>query len=121
MIVQNSAVQSGHCLSFLCCDVNCEMKKTTCPLPRLKLILNSMKNVYVPMKQQSIISATRRLEYFELFFQEFCYETHRLIQKRWESAKNFFFEKPNKTISFFGSGFQITLLKHTGEVFFCSA
>jgi len=26
---------------------------------------------------------------FELFFQEFCYETHRLIQKRWESAKKF--------------------------------
>jgi len=28
---------------------------------------------------------------FELFFQEFCYETHRLIQKRWESAKKFLF------------------------------
>jgi len=38
---------------------------------------------------------------FELFFQELCYETHRLIQKRWESAKSFFLEKPNKTMSFF--------------------
>jgi len=57
---------------------------------------------------------------FELFFQEFCYETHRLIQKRWESAKNFFFEKPNETMSFFRSAFQSTLLKHAGEVFlFC--
>jgi len=28
---------------------------------------------------------------FELFFQEFCYETHRFIQKRWESAKKFLF------------------------------
>ena len=43
------------------------------------------------MKLQRIISATRRWEYFELFFQEFCYETHRLIQKRWESAKKFLF------------------------------
>jgi len=28
---------------------------------------------------------------FELFFQESCHETHRLIQKRWESAKKFLF------------------------------
>ena len=33
MIVQNSTVQSGQWLSFLCCDVICEMEKTTCPLP----------------------------------------------------------------------------------------
>jgi len=31
--------------------------------------------------------------------------------------KSFFFEKPNKTISFFRSAFQSTLLKHAGEVF----
>jgi len=28
---------------------------------------------------------------FELFFQEFCYETHSLIEKKWESAKKFIF------------------------------
>ena len=28
---------------------------------------------------------------FELFFQEFCTETYRLIQKRWKSAKKFLF------------------------------
>jgi len=28
---------------------------------------------------------------FELFFQEFCYETHELIQKKWKSAKKFLF------------------------------
>ena len=28
---------------------------------------------------------------FELFFQDFWFETHRLIQKRWESAKKFIF------------------------------
>jgi len=49
------------------------------------------------MKPQRVISATRGCKYFakdyisELFFQEFCYETHRLIQKRWESAKKFLF------------------------------
>ena len=32
--------------------------------------------------------------------------------------KSFFFEKPNKTMSFFRSAFQSTLLKHAGEVFF---
>jgi len=31
--------------------------------------------------------------------------------------KSFFFEKPNKTMSFFPSAFQSTLLKHAGEVF----
>ena len=44
------------------------------------------------MKPKGIISATRRWEkYFELLFQKFCYETHRLIQKRWKSAKMFLF------------------------------
>ena len=32
--------------------------------------------------------------------------------------KRFFFEKQNKTMSFFRSAFQSTLLKHAGEVFF---
>jgi len=31
--------------------------------------------------------------------------------------KSFFFKKPNKTMSFFRSAFQNTLLKHTGELF----
>ena len=31
--------------------------------------------------------------------------------------KSFFFEKPNKTMSFFRSAFQSTLLEHAGEVF----
>jgi len=96
MIVQNLAVQRGQWLCFLCCCVVCECEKTICPLPRWKFVLNSIKNVHVPMKPQSVISATRGWEYFariifELFFQEFCYETHRLIQKRWESAKKFLF------------------------------
>ena len=32
--------------------------------------------------------------------------------------KSFFFEKPNKAISFFRSAFKSTLLKHAGEIFF---
>ena len=32
--------------------------------------------------------------------------------------KSFFFAKPNKTMSFFRSAFQSTLLKQVGEVFF---
>jgi len=64
MIVQNLAVQRGQWLSFLCCYVVCEFEKTICPLVRLKFVLNSIKNVHVSMKQQRIISATRRWEYF---------------------------------------------------------
>jgi len=64
MIVQNLAVQTGQWLSFLCCYVVCEMEKTICLLTRLKFILNSIKNVHVPMKPQRLISATRGWEYF---------------------------------------------------------
>jgi len=61
---QNLAVQRGQWLSFLCCYVVCEMEKTICPLPRLKCVLNSIKNVHAPMKLQHVISATRRWAYF---------------------------------------------------------
>jgi len=33
--------------------------------------------------------------------------------------KSLFFEKPNKTMYFFRSVLQSTLLKHAGEAFFC--
>jgi len=64
MIVKNLAVQRGRWLRFLCCYVVCEMKKTICSLPRLKFILNSIKNVHVPKKPQRVISARRGWEYF---------------------------------------------------------
>jgi len=64
MIVQNLAVQRGQWLSFLCCYVVCEMEKTIFPLPRLKIMLNSIKNVHAPMKPQRVISAARVWEYF---------------------------------------------------------
>ena len=64
MIVQNLAVQRGQWLSFLCCYVVCKMEKTICPLLRWKFILNSIKNVHVPIKPQRVISATRGWEYF---------------------------------------------------------
>jgi len=41
-----------------------------------------------------------------------------LFKKGRRVPKSFFFEKPNKTMSFIGSSFQSTLLKHAGEVFF---
>jgi len=54
MIVQTLAVQKGQWQSFLCCYVVCKMEKTICPLPRLKFILNSIKNVHAPMKPQRV-------------------------------------------------------------------
>jgi len=51
MVVQNLAVQRGQWLNFLCCYVIYEME-------------NSVKNVYVPIKPQRIISVTRRWQYF---------------------------------------------------------
>jgi len=75
------------------------------------------------MKPQHVISAGRGWNtllrtIFELFFQEFCYETHRLIQKRWESAKKFLFWEAKWNHAFFRSVVQSTLLKNAGEVFF---
>ena len=66
------------------------------PSTPFKIILNSIKNVHVRMKPQPVTSAARGWEYFakdylRTVFQVFCYETHRLIQKRWESAKKFLF------------------------------
>ena len=46
---------------LLCCF---EIEKTICPLSRSKFMLNSIKNVHVPMKPQRVISATRGWEYF---------------------------------------------------------
>jgi len=40
-----------------------------------------------------------------------------LFKRGGRVPKSFFFEKPNKTMSFFRSAFQSTLLKHAGEVF----
>ena len=64
MIVQNFAVQRGQWLSFLCSYVVCEIEKTICPLPRLKFILNSIKNVHAPVIPQRVISVTRGWEHF---------------------------------------------------------
>ena len=44
-----------------------------------------------------------------------------LFRRGGRVPKSFCFEKPNKTMSFFRNAFQSTLLKHAGEVFFCSA
>ena len=63
--------------------------------------------MHAPMKPQRVISATRGCgstllrTIFELFFQEFCYETHRLIQKRWESAKKFPFLRSQMKLCLF--------------------
>jgi len=40
-----------------------------------------------------------------------------LFKRGGKVPKSFFFEKPNKTMSFFRSAVQSTLLKHAGEVF----
>jgi len=41
-----------------------------------------------------------------------------LFKRAGRVPKSFFFEKTNKTMSFFRSDFQSTLLKHAGEIFF---
>ena len=121
MIVQNLAVQRGQQLSFLCCYVICEMEKAICPLPRFKFILNSIKNVHVPMKPQRVISATRGWEYFAKIYLWTVFPIvllWNLFKRGGRVPKSFFFEKPNKTMSFFRSAFQSALLKHAGESFF---
>ena len=68
MIVQNLAVQRGQWLSFLCCYVVCETEKTICPLPRLKFILKSIKNVHAPMKHAVRNLCSERLGVLQEFF-----------------------------------------------------
>ena len=122
IIVQNLAVQRGQWLSFLCYYVICEMEKTICPLglPRLKFKLNSIKNVHVPIKPQRIISATRWWECFAkdylwtVFSKSFVMKPIGLFKRGGRVPKSFFFENPNKRMSFFRSAFQSTLLKHAG-------
>ena len=85
------------------------MEKTICPLPCIYTEFN--KYVYVPMKPQSIISATRGWEYFAkdylwILFPGVCYETHRLIQNRWESAKKFLYWEAEQNDVFFRSAFK---------------
>ena len=57
-------VLKNHCSKFRRSKNVCEVEKTICPLPRLKFMLNSIKNVRVPMKPQHVISATRGWQYF---------------------------------------------------------
>ena len=64
MIVQNLTVHGGSGYVFFVVNVVCEFEKTICLLPRLKFILNSMKNVHAPMKPQCVISAMTGWEYF---------------------------------------------------------
>jgi len=54
----------SRALTRYSCYVVCEMEKTICPLPPIKFILNSIKNVHVPKKPQRVISVTRGWEYF---------------------------------------------------------
>ena len=62
------------------------------PLPRLKCILNSIKMCMYQTNRSAKslhrdVGRTLLRTIFELFHQQFSFETHRLIQKRWESAK----------------------------------
>jgi len=92
MIVQNLAVQRGQwlsCLSLLLCYLR--DGENNLPSTPFEIYTEFKKNVHVPMKPQRLISATTGWEYFAkdylwTIYQEFCYETQRLIQKKWESA-----------------------------------
>ena len=51
------------------------------------------------------------------FSKSFVMKPIGLFKRGGRVPKSFFFEKPNKTMPFFRSAFQSTLLKHAGEVF----
>ena len=97
---------------------------------KIYTVLN--KNVHAPMNPQRVISATTGWEYVVIDYLWIVFPRVLLwnpwaysaelgeCHYRWQvtkSIKNFVFEKPNKTMSFFRSAFQSTLLKHAGEVF----
>jgi len=51
------------------------------------------------------------------FSKSFVMKPVGLFKRGGRVAKSFFFEKPNKIMSFIRSAFQSILLKHAGEVF----
>jgi len=78
------------------------------------------------MKPQRVISAARGWEYFAkdylwtVFSKSFVMKPIGLFKRGGRVPIRFFFENPNKTMSFFWSAFQSTLLKHAGEfILFC--
>jgi len=54
---------------------------------------------------------------FKLSSRSFVMKPIGLFKRSGRVPKSFFFEKPNKTMSFFRRAFQGTLSKHAGEVF----
>ena len=54
------------------------------------------------------------------FSRSFVMKPIGLFRRGGRVPKSFFFELPNKSMSFFRSAFQSTLLKDADEVFFCS-
>ena len=79
IIVQNSAIQRGRLPSTpfkIYAEFN---KKCACTKD------TAARNLCNKSWEYPTLLST----IFELFFKEFCYETHRLIQTRWESAKKF--------------------------------
>jgi len=73
MIVENSALQRDQWLSLLCYYVICKMKKTICPLPRLKFIVNSIK-MCMYLRNRSELSLffekpNKRMSFFGSAFQ----------------------------------------------------
>jgi len=68
MIVQNLAVQRGQWLSFLCCYVVCEMEKTICPLPRIKIHTDFNKKCACSNETAARNLCNERLEYFAKLF-----------------------------------------------------
>jgi len=74
------------------------------------------------MKPQRVISATRGWEYFAkdylwTVFPRVFFKPIGFFKRGGRLPNRFFFEKQNKTMSFFRSAFQSTLSKHAGEVF----
>jgi len=123
MIVQNLEVQRGLWLSFLCCSIICELEKTICTLPCLKFMLNSIKSALCANEPAARNLCNERLGVLcyrlslNCLSESYVNKPICLFKRGGRVPKSFFFEKPNKTMSFFRSVFQSTLLKHAGEVF----
>jgi len=79
---------------LLCCLRDGE---NNLPSTLFKIYTEFNKKMCIYQRNRSAYSLQREVgstllsTIFELFFQEFCYETHRFIQKRWKSAKKLLF------------------------------
>jgi len=123
MIVQNLALQRGQWLSFLWCYVILPDGENNLPSTPFRIYTQFNKKCACTNEAAARNLCKERLGVLGKWLSLNCFSRSLvmkpigLFKRGGRVPKSFFFEKPNKTMYFFRSAFQSTLLEHAGEVF----